>query len=97
MATQVIVSFIAKEGIVDGLQNQLVDTVKNHTPSFDGFISAVVHRDLANPNRLVIMEEWESAEDFNAYLDSYSEEEKAKMGENLAGPPDVKILDVSLN
>ena len=57
MATQVIVSFIAKEGIVDGLQNQLVDTVKNHTPSFDGFISAVVHRDLANPNRLVIMEE----------------------------------------
>ena len=97
MSTKVIVSFTAKEGIVDSLQNQLVDTVANHTPTFDGYISAVVHRDLANPNRLVIMEEWESPQAFKDYMGSYSEEDMAKMGENLQGPPDVKILDASLN
>ncbi len=97
MSTKVIVSFIAKEGTVDDLQSQLVDTVTNHTPTFDGYISAVVHRDLANSNRVIVMEEWESPEAFKAYLGSYSEEDTAKMGENLQGPPDVKILDSSLN
>jgi len=97
MSTKVIVSFTAKGGIADGLQDQLVETVTNHTPTFNGYISAVVHRDLANPNRIVIVEEWESPAAFKAYMGSYSEEDMAKMGENLQGPPDVKILDVSLN
>ena len=97
MSTTVIVSFIAKEGMVDSLQSQLVKTVTGHTSTFDGYISAVVHRDLANPNRVVIVEEWKSPEAFKAYMGSYSEEDMAKMGKDLQSQPDIKILDVSLN
>lgn len=79
------------------MQNRLTDIVANHTSTFKGYISAVVHRDQANPNRIVIMEAWESPEDFRAYMGSYSDEQKAEMGENLQEPPDIKILDINLN
>ena len=82
---------------MDSLQNRLTDIVANNTSTFKGYISAVVHCDLANPNRIVIVEEWESPEDFRAYMGSYSDEQKAEMSENLQEPPDIKILDMNLN
>ncbi|PCJ01084.1 MAG: hypothetical protein COB15_01225 [Flavobacteriales bacterium] len=97
MGVNIIVTFKAKEGMVEGLQNQLISGVKNHTANFDGYIDAKVYRDSENPNHIVILERWESAQNYKDYIGSYSEEDMNAMMRALEGPPEQKILEISLN
>lgn len=56
-----------------------------------------MHRDAENPNHIVMMEEWQSAENYKNYIGSYTEEQMNAMMEVLDGPIDQKILEPSLN
>ena len=62
MTIKVIVELQAKPGRRDELKGLLESMVANHGPSQRGFLGSTRYEVLDDPNRLIEIAEWESAE-----------------------------------
>ena len=66
MGVNVILTFKVSQGMAKGFQNQLVSTVKIHTSTFKILIRAQVHTVSEITNHSIIIEEWETAQNYKA-------------------------------
>lgn len=66
-AVVVVASFRVRPGMVDGAIAALTPTIEQ-THAEDGCISYALHRDSADPDRLVLVERWVSAEALSSHL-----------------------------
>lgn len=68
MAIKVIVELQAKPGRRDELKSLLESMVANHGPSQPGFLGSTRYEVLGNPDMLIEIAEWESAEARAAHM-----------------------------
>jgi len=66
-AVVVVASFQIKPGMVDEAIAALTPTIEQ-THAEEGCISYALHRDAANPDRLVLLERWTSQEALESHL-----------------------------
>ena len=69
MAVKVIVELRAKPGMRGELERLLQDLVANHGPSQRGFLGSTRYEVLDDPDSLIEIAEWESAEARVAHLE----------------------------
>jgi quinol monooxygenase YgiN len=69
LAIKVIVELQAKPGRRDELKSLLETMVANHGPSQPGFLGSMRYEVLDNPDMLVEIAEWESAEARAAHME----------------------------
>ena len=69
MAIKVIVELQAKPGRRDELESLLESMVANHGPSQPGFLGSTRYEVLDNPDMLIEIAEWESAEARVAHME----------------------------
>jgi len=62
VAIKVIVELQAKPGMRDELKRLLDGMVAEHGPAQDGFLGSARYEDLANPDMLIEIADWESPE-----------------------------------
>lgn len=67
MPVTIVVSLDLKPGIAGGYADHLA-SVLGETRAFRGCIHIHGYRDRARENRVVMIEEWESQEDYDAYI-----------------------------
>ena len=87
MAIKVIVELQAKPGRRDELKSLLERMVASHGPSQRGFLGSTRYEALDDPDRLIEIAEWESAEARVAHMqDSATTGAYAPLLEMLAAP-----------
>ena len=87
MAIKVIVELQAKPGRRDELMSLLESMVANHGPSQRGFLGSARYEVLDNPDMLIEIAEWESAEARAAHMqESAASGAYAPLLEMLAAP-----------
>lgn len=93
MATTVILEVPVQPGKTDELISTFNEILPD-TRSFKGCQSVTVHRDTTNPDTLLLIEHWDSAEDHAAY--SEWRKNSGTLGPLMAlaaGRPATRILD----
>ncbi len=65
-----------------------------HTRGFDGCNSITIHENQDDPDNLVLVQDWDSKEQYEKYLGWRTERgDMAKLGGWLAGPPTTRHFD----
>ena len=87
MAIKVIVELQAKPGMRDALKRVLDAMVAEHGPGQDGFLGSARYEDLANPDTLIEIADWESPEARAVHMeDAAASGAYAPLIEMLAAP-----------
>jgi quinol monooxygenase YgiN len=90
MSILVLLELDAKDGAVDEMIAVLARTLGD-TRARKGCESVTVHRDEANPNRVLLVERWTTREDDTAYREWRAGDGAVpEMGPLVAGPPSIR-------
>jgi len=93
MSILVLLELEAKEGAVDEMIAVLARTLGD-TRARKGCESVTVHRDEANPNRVLLVEKWATREDDTAYREwRAGDGAVTEIGPLVGGPPSIRYFD----
>jgi quinol monooxygenase YgiN len=93
VAIKVIVELQAKPGRRGELERLLARMVATHGPSQRGFLGSTRYEVLDDPDRLIEVADWESAEARTAHMEeSAATGAYAPLGELLAAPPRATVI-----
>jgi quinol monooxygenase YgiN len=93
MAVTVFLEINIKPESVNDLMSFLRDDLQ-HTRGFDGCNSVTVQQNQEDPSNTVLVENWDSKEQFEKYFGWRTERgDIEKLGAWLAGPPSIRYFD----
>ncbi|MDA8196735.1 MAG: antibiotic biosynthesis monooxygenase [Actinomycetota bacterium] len=94
MSAKVIFEFRFKAtSLEDGLAE--LATILVDTRKFNGCLGVEVVRDVNDSEHFVLVESWESTEDYKAYSTWRAGDGKTNLGSFFAGPPSITIYEVT--
>lgn len=88
-----VVEVTFKDGQAEAGLEAVRESIKT-TRAFDGCLGIDVGRPLDNPNRLVLVEKWTSAEHDAAYRKFRATQGPSRLGEFIAGPPAASVCEI---
>ena len=93
MTTQVILEFRAKEGCADKVRDWLRSVLPD-TRGFKGCVTLHVIRNQDEPAQFLIIEQWDTRADYEAYLAWRGERGDMEIfGAMMDGPPTIRFFD----
>jgi len=93
MTTQVILEFRAKDGCADQVRDWLRSVLPD-TRGFKGCVTLHVIRNQDEPAQFLIVEQWDTRADYEAYLAWRAERGDMEIfGAMMDGPPTIRFFD----
>ena len=93
MSVQVILEFNAKPDCVEKVRAWLKGALPD-TRAFDGCVTLHVIQNQADPTGIVIVEQWDSRQQYENYLAWRTERGDMEIfGAMMAGPPNIRFFD----
>lgn len=93
MTCQVILEITAKDGTYDDMRKFFIEILPD-TRAFEGCVSVDFVRNQDNPNQLLIMEKWNTRQDYERYFAWRGETGVLdKLGSMIDGEPQLRFFD----
>ena len=92
MACQVLLEFQIKDGCHDQLKNRFKEVLAD-TRDFDGCISLYMIKDRDDPSKIIIVEMWDTKEQYDKYLEWRVERGDMAILETMLENPSWRFFD----